>query len=126
MEQRVKGAKLLSVVMSLAGIIITVLMVYGVITFFAGFKVHTVNTYNITATIVESFRTTDRYGGNEYFLMWEDEAGHSDIMQVCSTCYAKYYDCATVPMLVKDVESKHMIGTDFFIHTHGNYQRGDK
>lgn len=89
------------------------------------YHIKTVNTYTEQASVVETFYTTDRYGGNEYYIMWETDNA-TDIFNVCSTCYARYRDAETIPITVQEIENKKIHGYNYMLHTHYNYERTDK
>lgn len=76
-------------------------------------------------TIVETFYTTDGTGKSNYYIMWENDYT-GDIFKVCSACYTRYRDAATMPIEVIEVESATKHGYDFVVHHHYNYYREDK
>lgn len=95
------------------------------IQFVTNYHVKTIDEYVEDAAIIETFYTTDEDGYNSYYIMWEND--HStDIMKVCSTCYARYRDAEKMPLTVSVVESKFVKGYDFALHSHYNYERTDK
>lgn len=84
-----------------------------------------VASYTEYVDIIETFYTTDRYGNPDYHIMWEGN-NHTDVMDVCSSCYMKYRNAAEMPIKVTKVESKNRRGYNFYLHKHYNYERTDK
>lgn len=93
--------------------------------FVVDYNMKEVRSYTENVTIVETFYTTDDDGYNSYYLMWENDHA-TDIMKVCSACYAKYRDAETMPLEIKVLDSKSTSGYNFKLHNHYNYERTDK
>lgn len=84
-----------------------------------------VASYTEYVDIIETFYTTDRYGTPDYHIMWEGN-NHTDVMDVCSSCYMKYRNAAEMPIKVTKLESNNRRGYNFCLHKHYNYERTDK
>lgn len=93
--------------------------------FVADVRMKEVASYTEYVDIIETFYTTDRYGTPDYHIMWEGN-NHTDVMDVCSSCYMKYRNAAEMPIKVTKLESNNRRGYNFCLHKHYNYERTDK
>ena len=93
--------------------------------FVADVRMKEVASYTEYVDIIETFYTTDRHGTPNYHIMWEGN-NHTDVMDVCSSCYMKYRDAAEMPIKVAKLESNNRRGYNFCLHKHYNYERTDK
>lgn len=126
-----KSRTLISIISitSILYIIVGILCVFYigkvVFDFVADVRMKEVASYTEYVDIIETFYTTDRYGNPDYHIMWEGN-NHTDVMDVCSSCYMKYRNAAEMPIKVTKVESKNRRGYNFCLHKHYNYERTDK
>lgn len=96
-----------------------------VLDFVVDVRMKEVASYTEYVDIIETFYTTDRHGAPNYHIMWEGN-NHTDVMDVCSSCYMKYRDAAEMPIKVTKLESNNRRGYNFCLHKHYNYERTDK